>query len=215
MISKSIYICTSRWPYPWLMIIFFMTLSLSFSHLCIAQDSLQVDSSVQNFPVNIQDSLVENLALSTTEDKVVEKKKARKKRKESLTKKQQNIIGQNSNSDHHNFSKHIKSIFLWVFISVIILFITIRTILAKIYHTSISEAVKHLSRQDYYRNVYLKSEAWQRKRFVVLKRDNWKCVYCGQKATQVHHTRYARINIGNEPIEWLVSICKSCHESLH
>lgn len=192
-----------------------MTCLISFSYLCFTQDSLQVDSSVQNFAVNLQDSVAENSALSPTEEKNIKKKKIRRKRRESLTKEQQDIIAQNSNNDRHSFSKHIKSIFLWVLISVIILFIIIRTILAKIYNTSISETVKHLSRQDYYRNVYLKSEAWQRKRFVVLKRDNWKCVYCGQKATEVHHTRYAKINIGNEPIEWLVSICKSCHESLH
>lgn len=69
-------------------------------------------------------------------------------------------------------------------------------------------------RRDYYRNVYLKSAAWKRKRYVVLKRDNWKCVYCGKRATQVHHKRYAR-NIGKEPIKWLVSVCRSCHRSLH
>lgn len=71
------------------------------------------------------------------------------------------------------------------------------------------------SRRDYYRNVYLKSDAWQRKRYVVLKRDNWRCVYCGGKATQVHHKRYAKKNIGKEPIEWLVSVCKPCHDSKH
>lgn len=71
------------------------------------------------------------------------------------------------------------------------------------------------NRRDYYRNVYLQSEAWQRKRYVVLKRDNWLCVYCGAKATQVHHTRYAKYNIGKEPIDWLVSVCISCHEELH
>ena len=70
-------------------------------------------------------------------------------------------------------------------------------------------------RRDYYRNVYLKSEAWQRKRYVVMKRDNWQCVCCGEKATQVHHKRYAKYNIGKEPIEWLVSVCKSCHERQH
>ena len=70
-------------------------------------------------------------------------------------------------------------------------------------------------RRDYYRDVYLKSEAWQRKRYVVMKRDNWRCVYCGAKATQVHHKRYAKYNIGREPIDWLVSICKSCHEKQH
>ncbi len=71
-----------------------------------------------------------------------------------------------------------------------------------------------IRRRDYYRNVYLKSDAWKRKRYVVLKRDQWKCRYCGKRATQVHHKRYAR-NIGREPITWLVSVCKSCHESLH
>jgi 5-methylcytosine-specific restriction endonuclease McrA len=70
-------------------------------------------------------------------------------------------------------------------------------------------------RRDYYRNVYLKSDAWQRKRYVVMKRDNWRCVYCGAKATQVHHKRYAKYNIGREPIDWLVSICKACHEKQH
>jgi len=70
-------------------------------------------------------------------------------------------------------------------------------------------------RQDYYRNVYLKSDAWRRKRYVVLKRDNWKCVYCGNRATQVHHRRYAKKNIGKEPIDWLESVCKPCHDSLH
>jgi 5-methylcytosine-specific restriction endonuclease McrA len=70
-------------------------------------------------------------------------------------------------------------------------------------------------RRDYYRNVYLKSDAWQRKRYVVLRRDNWRCVYCGGRATQVHHTRYAKYNIGREPIEWLVSVCEDCHDSIH
>jgi len=70
-------------------------------------------------------------------------------------------------------------------------------------------------RRDYYRNVYLKSDAWQRKRYVVLRRDNWRCVYCGGHATQVHHTRYAKYNIGREPIEWLVSVCEDCHDSIH
>lgn len=70
-------------------------------------------------------------------------------------------------------------------------------------------------RQLYYRNVYLKSDAWKRKRYVVLKRDNWSCVRCGAYATQVHHKRYAKKNIGKEPIKWLVSICEPCHDRLH
>ncbi len=75
--------------------------------------------------------------------------------------------------------------------------------------------IRRKQRRDYYRNEYLLSDEWQRKRHVVLKRDNWRCVYCGAPATQVHHKRYAKRNIGNEPIHWLVSICKTCHESIH
>jgi hypothetical protein len=75
--------------------------------------------------------------------------------------------------------------------------------------------VQALSRRDYYRDVYLKSDEWKRKRYVVLKRDNWRCVRCGAPATQVHHKKYAPINIGKEPIEWLESVCKRCHDSIH
>jgi len=75
--------------------------------------------------------------------------------------------------------------------------------------------IKRKRRRSYYWNEYLKSDDWKRKRYVVLKRDNWRCVYCGAPATQVHHKKYARRNIGREPIEWLVSVCKSCHESRH
>lgn len=74
---------------------------------------------------------------------------------------------------------------------------------------------KRKKRRDYYRNDYLKSDEWERKRYVVLKRDNWRCAYCGAKATQVHHKRYAKKNIGREPIKWLVSVCKSCHDAQH
>jgi len=69
-------------------------------------------------------------------------------------------------------------------------------------------------RRDYYHE-YLKSDEWQRKRYIVLRRDNYTCVYCGNKATQVHHLKYAKNRIGKEPIEWLVSVCDECHEKRH
>lgn len=56
-------------------------------------------------------------------------------------------------------------------------------------------------RKQYYNEYYLDSEQWQRKRALVLKRDRFKCVFCGARATQVHHNRYARKNLGREPIE--------------
>lgn len=75
--------------------------------------------------------------------------------------------------------------------------------------------IRRKRRRNHYRNVYLKSDEWQRKRHIVLKRDNWQCVYCGSRATQVHHKRYAKRNIGKEPIKWLVSVCKICHNKQH
>ncbi|NDD36000.1 MAG: HNH endonuclease [Flavobacteriia bacterium] len=68
-------------------------------------------------------------------------------------------------------------------------------------------------RKEYYAQ-YLQSDAWQRKRFVVLRRDNWTCQICGAQATEVHHKRYAK-NIGREPIKWLVSLCRECHRNQH
>jgi 5-methylcytosine-specific restriction endonuclease McrA len=73
----------------------------------------------------------------------------------------------------------------------------------------------HERRTHYYRNEYLLSEEWKRKRYLVLKRDNWRCVYCGQPATQVHHLKYSKRHIGSEPINWLVSVCKLCHQKKH
>jgi 5-methylcytosine-specific restriction endonuclease McrA len=74
---------------------------------------------------------------------------------------------------------------------------------------------KREKRRTYYRTTYLSSDDWKRKRALVLKRDQYRCMHCGARATQVHHKRYARRNIGKEPIEWLVSVCKSCHEEQH
>lgn len=95
-----------------------------------------------------------------------------------------------------------------------ILFLLIIAMLVLAFNRLVFE-IKRKRRRNYYRNEYLKSDEWKRKRYVVLKRDNWSCVYCGGRATQVHHKKYAIKNIGREPIKWLVSVCKSCHDSKH
>jgi 5-methylcytosine-specific restriction endonuclease McrA len=100
--------------------------------------------------------------------------------------------------------------YLILFLVILILVLVFKPRVARSVHEE-----KLSRRQQYYRNVYLKSDEWQRKRYVVLKRDNWRCVYCGRRATQVHHKKYARVNIGKEPIEWLVSVCRDCHEAQH
>lgn len=62
-------------------------------------------------------------------------------------------------------------------------------------------------------NEYLDSEEWQVKRSLVLKRDNYRCYTCGNRATDVHHISYK--NLGDEPLEDLVSLCRHCHERVH
>jgi len=44
-------------------------------------------------------------------------------------------------------------------------------------------------------------------------RDNHMCQYCGGEATEVHHLTYE--NIGNEPLEDLIAICRLCHKDQH
>ncbi len=59
-------------------------------------------------------------------------------------------------------------------------------------------------------NPYLKSEKWNNKRLLVLKRDNYLCQAClTRKATEIHHLTYR--HVFNEPLFELVSICEPCH----
>lgn len=60
-------------------------------------------------------------------------------------------------------------------------------------------------------NRYINSRAWKLKRLAVLTRDHFRCVKCKRaRATQVHHKTY--INLGNEPLEDLESLCRPCHQ---
>jgi hypothetical protein len=59
----------------------------------------------------------------------------------------------------------------------------------------------------------LKSPKWQKKRLLILQRDNWTCQCCGDKEStlNVHHKKY----VGNPwecPDEFLITVCEDCHE---
>lgn len=61
---------------------------------------------------------------------------------------------------------------------------------------------------------YIVSLKWLRKREEILKRDGNLCQRCkAYPATDVHHLTYA--NLGNEPPEDLISVCRGCHEEIH
>ncbi len=95
-------------------------------------------------------------------------------------------------------------------IALLVGFVLLLTIAAGTWVKSRKREQRLASRRDQYR----KSDEWQRKRALVLKRDKYHCVYCGARASRIHQKHYARRNIGSEPMEWLVSVCKRCHHRL-
>ena len=189
-------------------------LLLTLSSLSFGQDSLQTDTTTkQSKPI------VTNAKKNRKKNKQVKKNTSKYNNKERIT-----YAGNTEENDDSNKTAPAILIFL---IFVLLAILVFKYSGFKVNRRHIPDPLKDenplsdelmrtfLSRQDYYRNVYLKSNAWKRKRYVVLRRDSWRCVYCGGRATQVHHKKYAPVNIGKEPIEWLVSVCKLCHDSKH
>lgn len=203
----------------------FIIIFFYFSCLSFGQDSLHIDTALKPFtPATNEKSLSDSSTLKT-----IPAKKHKQKKKVQKSKIKEDIIDSkvdNAENIDNNRKDNIIMIAAILIVAVIILLVfshsnsaspDIKNISSSIENEFVTDYLSRifLSRRDYYRNVYLKSEAWKRKRYVVLKRDKWRCVYCGGQATQVHHTKYAKWNIGKEPIEWLVSICRSCHVSKH
>lgn len=62
----------------------------------------------------------------------------------------------------------------------------------------------------------LRDPRWQKKRLIILKRDNFKCVYCKDVKTtlHVHHENYKN-NPWDSDNEDLKTVCEHCHELTH
>ena len=61
---------------------------------------------------------------------------------------------------------------------------------------------------------YIKSTAWYQKRLARLKKDKYTCQKCGDtEFLEVHHLTYD--NLGDEPMEDLVCLCRDCHQAIH
>ncbi len=207
-----------------------LTLFITFyclSCLSFGQDSLHVDTTLITSPYTNVDSTDTDSNSSTLKDIIVKNKKKRKKAQKPKIKEE--ITDKNTHNVVGDFVSSYGNILIisGILLIALVLGLTLSRLIYSANKGNDNTTAKDenfmsdyfarmvLSRRNYYRDVYLKSEAWKRKRYVVLKRDNWRCVYCGAEATEVHHTRYAKRNIGKEPIEWLVSICRTCHDSLH
>ena len=69
----------------------------------------------------------------------------------------------------------------------------------------------HLHWKKY--NEYINSDSWKLKCQEVLRRDNYKCRGCGKdKNLTTHHITYE--HLFNEPLEDLITFCKSCHDAI-
>ncbi len=64
--------------------------------------------------------------------------------------------------------------------------------------------------------IYLNSKRWKELRQEILKRDEYKCLICGNQAEAIHHISYAGYihNKHSERIE-CGSVCNKCHEEIH
>ena len=70
------------------------------------------------------------------------------------------------------------------------------------------------SERDIYRDFYLQSKAWIKKKGCVKKRDGNQCVNCKtDKTLEVHHKTYE--NKGKEPLSDLITLCRTCHAKQH
>jgi 5-methylcytosine-specific restriction endonuclease McrA len=52
-------------------------------------------------------------------------------------------------------------------------------------------------------------------RLQVLRRDGWRCQYCGKMSDlQLHHKQF-RSHLGEDSEKNLITLCAACHSSLH
>lgn len=65
----------------------------------------------------------------------------------------------------------------------------------------------------------LRDPRWQKKRLLVLARDGWRCVSCGDSKTELHvdHIKYRtrRIKAWEYRMDELQTLCRPCHEEKH
>lgn len=63
---------------------------------------------------------------------------------------------------------------------------------------------------------FIHSEYWHLVRLQVLRRDRYKCKYCGTtKKLHVHHLTYKHFKNEMEHLDELITLCKDCHHLVH
>ena len=61
---------------------------------------------------------------------------------------------------------------------------------------------------------YIVSDFWKKRKQKFFTKYKKECTAClSEENINLHHMHYG--NYGNEPDEWLVALCKNCHEEFH
>lgn len=75
-----------------------------------------------------------------------------------------------------------------------------------------SQMLKNWFKEHY--EIYINSDVWNEKRQACFKRDGFICQKCGSAKNLVcHHLNYE--HLGDEPLDDLLTLCRSCHNSIH
>lgn len=73
------------------------------------------------------------------------------------------------------------------------------------------ESLKQLRFSSYWK--YLQSPMWKAISRRVLERGKFRCLSCGDRATQVHHKSYDLATMQGRDFTYLVPLCGVCHEA--
>lgn len=61
---------------------------------------------------------------------------------------------------------------------------------------------------------YRASNLWRAIRKRAISKHRGRCYLCGRDATDVHHARYARVDLDGSSIRKLYALCRDCHEAV-
>ena len=80
--------------------------------------------------------------------------------------------------------------------------------------SELSIAIPEQITKEWYRDVYLKSEHWKKKRLEALEYAKGLCQLCNRNGLlDVHHRTYK--DLGYENVRDLTVLCKACHDRHH
>ncbi len=181
---------------------------------CVSSQNLVAQDSIDHIKSNVEDKTPSSIQYDTIstptlsqgdtslsiKSKISNPSRAKNKNRRKHVPQAQQV--ETSGNKSENDIAHRSVVLFLLGALIVIIYFFIRFLIAKILEnqdkTRFPDFILRtiLTRKSYYNEIYLKSEAWNRKRAVVLKRDQWVCIYCKGQATEVHHLKYAR-KIGN------------------